>query len=144
MTDDEEDEYLEKIRASIQHRMLLTREKRYDELRSVLDEEFGKDTDVRHAHECEVIWDEGQKDRALNEVIARLKSGNYVIIHLFLGASYAYKLNRVDIADYLKNSFVSKYDETSSIDLIDFVHSTLHGIEPSEALKRTAKIVLHD
>ncbi|MFB9985672.1 hypothetical protein ACFSQQ_12060 [Mesorhizobium kowhaii] len=75
MTDDEADEHYEKFRATYAHRERLRREKRYDELRSVLDEEFRKDTDVRHAHECEVIWDEGQKDRALNEVITRFNQG---------------------------------------------------------------------
>lgn len=75
MTDDEADEHYEKFRAAYAHRERLRREKRYDELRSVLDEEFGKDTDVRHAHECEVIWDEGQKDRALDEVITRFNQG---------------------------------------------------------------------
>ena len=59
-----------------------------------------------------------------------------------MASDYAFALNDLATATYLKNEFVSKFDETSSVDLIGYVYHSLSGVEPSEEEKSAAKLML--
>ena len=125
--DEGDDEILGDIKRNVKIRMTLLREKTFAELRKFLDETYGAKPDQRHAYECEVLWEEGKQDQALEETVGRLKSSDYNVHHIILCATYAWKLRRKDVADYLGRSFKSKELETSSVVLAEFVTGTSTG-----------------
>jgi len=136
--DEGDDEILRVIKRNVEMRMTLLREKKFAELRKFLDETYGAKPDQRHAYECKVLWEEGKQDQALDEAVNRLKSGEYNVHHIILCATYAWKLRRKDVADYLGLSFKSKELETSSIVLAQFVYRELNGLEVSDEMRHTA------
>ncbi|RWB66675.1 MAG: hypothetical protein EOQ50_32140 [Mesorhizobium sp.] len=136
--DDGDDEILKAIKRNVKTHLTLLREKKFAELRKFLDETYSAKPAQRHAYECEVLWEEGKQDQALEETVARLKSGDYNVNHIILCATYAWKLRRKDVADYLGLSFKSKELETSSVVLAQFVYRDLNGLEISEDMRHTA------
>lgn len=135
---EDDDQILSVIERNVETRMTLLRERKFAELRNFLDETYGAKPDQRHAYECQVLWEEGRRGEALDEAFNRLKSGDYNVNHIILCATYAWKLRRKDVADYLGQSFKSKELETSSLVLAQFVYRDLNGLEINEDMRHTA------
>jgi len=136
--DEDGGEILGVIKRNVEVHMTLLRERKFAELRRFLDETYGAKPDQRHAYECEVLWEEGKQSQALEEAFNRLKSGDYNVNHIILCATYAWKLRRKDVAEYLGLSFKSKELETSSVVLAQFVYRDLNGLEVSDEMRHTA------
>ncbi|BCG80468.1 hypothetical protein [Mesorhizobium sp. 113-3-3] len=118
------------------------REKDYNGLREFLDEAYGVGTVRRHVAECQVMWEEGRRDEAIDEIVYKLRGDSYSVMHIILASEYALKLRRLDVADFLEFSFKSKFLEKSSILAAKFVYRELNGIESSEDMKDAARTLL--
>ena len=131
-----------RLKRYIRQQNLLLSQRRFDELEKLLDKIYGQDSDERHAEACRLMWEKGKRAEALDEILEKLKSKSYSIKHVILAADYTFQLKRSDAADFLMNSFTSKYEEESSIMLIEFVYNYLNNIPSSEEVKEVGRIML--
>jgi len=136
-TMDDGDDTLQVIIRDIETRSALLKQKKFAEARAFLDGRYGAYSNMRHAYECEILWEEGKHDEALDQAHNRLMSGDYNVMHIIHCAVYAWRLRRKDVADYL-GSFKSKERETSSVVLAQFVYRDLNGLEVSDEMRHTA------
>lgn len=139
---DNDGSYLDRLQDDLRLLGELKRERRFDEVARLLDKMHGIGTSARHAAECELIWERGDKPDALNKVIARLRGGDYSLSHVFQGAIYAYILNDIEVSKYLYEVFESKFSETSSLNLIEFVFRRLHNLSVSRDIESEASLFI--
>lgn len=136
------DDHISKLRDVFRQKRLLLKSERFEELESFLDDIYGTDTDQRHAEACDVLWERGERDKALENAVARLMAGNYTISHVFMDARFAHDMHRIDIADFLYNRTTLKNDEESSKKLIEYVFKKLNNIHVDHDLEINAKLFL--
>jgi len=142
MTVEDEDDYVAKLDTFLEKKGKLIREKRFEELSSLLDDMYGKDSDQRHARECEITWEKGDRERALDEIISRLEGGSYTVSHIIMAARYTFVLKRIDAADFLKLRFKSKFDEESSQLFIEYVYNSLRNLPTDSDMNNVAKMMM--
>lgn len=142
MNDSDENSVLATIRDEVRTKLRLLKEGRFDELEAFLDRVYGVGSDGRHASGCEILWDKGERERALQELVSRLQSGNYVISHVTLAARYTFYLKSLPDSEFLYSGFVSKFEEESSQLLIAYVYNTLRGMPASESQDEVARLML--
>jgi hypothetical protein len=111
-------------------------------IRDLMDKRHGADTPRRHAEECKILWHEGREADAQAEAIARLRQGDYCLSHILAAASFTLALKDISSAEHLENSFTSKFEETSSIQLVHYVYRRLNGLPTTDEMDQAAKFLL--
>ncbi|WP_322414113.1 hypothetical protein [Mesorhizobium huakuii] len=136
MNSKDDGDHITDIRSFLKKRDELVRSGSLDQVRVLLDERYGKDTNQRHAAECELKWDCGYREEALQDSIYRLKCGEYTVDHILMATRYSLILNNIHNINYLYNSFKSNINETSSIYFIEYAYRKLNNMEIDDNLKR--------
>lgn len=120
---------------------LLEKQCDFASLRKLLDQRYGENSSERHAQECAVLWREGRKQDALNEVIIRLHGSEYTVNHIILAASYALYLQDHNAAEFLEKEFNSRFDEFDSIKFVNYVYRKLNDLSITASLELAAKML---